>query len=148
MTSFVFRFFILFIAYFGLYFVLGYAKWNWNFLQQSFTHIKAEMDKTLKWLVPFAANTVKWDMQMFVWFLSTLSNLKKNSTLAGLLFVDENRLEVPAISCSCVFLLFVNIVDRLHQGFGWVGEWANTRLVINTNFSWVTVLTRIVWINN
>ncbi|KAI5402823.1 protein PSK SIMULATOR 2 isoform X2 [Lathyrus oleraceus] len=41
--------------------------------EQSFTQIKAEMDKTLKWLVPFAANTIK-----------------------------------------------------AHQGFGWVGEWANT----------------------
>ncbi|CAJ2642934.1 unnamed protein product [Trifolium pratense] len=41
--------------------------------EQSLTHIKAEMDKTLQWLVPFAANTIK-----------------------------------------------------AHQGFGWVGEWANT----------------------
>ncbi|AES74020.1 hypothetical protein MtrunA17_Chr3g0142751 [Medicago truncatula] len=41
--------------------------------EHSVTHIKAEMNKTLQWLVPFAANTIK-----------------------------------------------------AHQGFGWVGEWANT----------------------
>lgn len=38
---------------------LDYAKWNGNFLQHSFTQIKAEMDKIFQWLVPFATNTIK-----------------------------------------------------------------------------------------
>ncbi|CAI8610659.1 unnamed protein product [Vicia faba] len=53
------------------YFVLDYAKLNGNFLQNSFTQIKAEMDKTLKWLVPFSANKIKSDMQICVLYLST-----------------------------------------------------------------------------
>jgi hypothetical protein len=35
----------------------------------------------------------------------------------------------PLHLLMCFCFLSDDIVDRAHQGFGWVGEWANTRLV-------------------
>ena len=47
---------------------------------------------------------------------------------AGLIFLDKSRLEVPAIAYAASFS--TDIARRAHQGFGWIGEWANTRLVM------------------
>jgi len=53
--------------------------------------------------------------------------------LAGFISFYENRLKLPAIAYAFVFSF--NIPDRAHQGFGWVGEWANTRLAVNLEYS-------------
>jgi len=47
----------------------------------------------------------------------------------GLISFCQNRLKTPAI--VYVFVFSIDIHDRAHQGFGWVGEWANTRFVVN-----------------
>lgn len=49
---------------------------------------------------------------------------------AVLVFLDENWLKLRSPNnCLLFFFFHIDIAVRAHQGFGWVGEWANTRLV-------------------
>ncbi|KAK9165174.1 hypothetical protein Scep_000365 [Stephania cephalantha] len=56
--------------------------------------IKAEMEKTLQWLVPVATNTTKL-FSLLVFLVSSM------------------------------YIFIFMLCFRAHQGFGWVGEWAN-----------------------
>lgn len=77
-----------------------------NFLQQSFTQIKAEMDKTLQWLVPFAANTIKAH-QDFGWvgeWANTSNDFGDNTSkesnpirLQTLYYADKQKIDVYII---------------------------------------------------
>ncbi|KAL8159242.1 hypothetical protein V2J09_000779 [Rumex salicifolius] len=66
--------------------------------------IKGEMEKTLQWLVPIAANTTNMNPRKysFLYFCSAVVSL---------------LIPFP-VSCLAEY--------RAHHGFGWVGEWANS----------------------
>ncbi|KAI9200293.1 hypothetical protein LWI28_005548 [Acer negundo] len=77
--------------------------------------VKAEMEKTLHWLVPLATNTTKY----------------VELILSLIYYGSKNFLFV--LRMVFYFLLLQN--NRAHQGFGWVGEWANSGLIRNRDCS-------------
>ncbi|KAH7568155.1 hypothetical protein JRO89_XS07G0248600 [Xanthoceras sorbifolium] len=82
--------------------------------------IKAEMEKTLQWLVPIATNTTKTRVGASV--MSDIS-FRALVRLPGKLNLNSDH--------------------RAHHGFGWVGEWANTGSEVNRKPTGHTDLLRI-----
>ncbi|KAJ0085516.1 hypothetical protein Patl1_09537 [Pistacia atlantica] len=66
--------------------------------------VKGEMEKVLQWLAPVATNT-------------TNKGFSSRITTA---------IDIIIIYFTYIASLFVTNHKRIHQGFGWVGEWANT----------------------
>ncbi|KAE8666396.1 protein-tyrosine-phosphatase PTP1-like [Hibiscus syriacus] len=91
--------------------------------------IKAEMEKTLQWLVPIATNTIKHGRNS--------SPVFRIEAICPLVFA----LLLTCYSSLCLVYQFVS--TRAHHGFGWVGEWANTGSEVNHRPAGQTGLLRI-----
>ncbi|KAB5512621.1 hypothetical protein DKX38_029649 [Salix brachista] len=118
------------------------------------SQIKAEMEKTLRWLVPIATNTNKitslvleFDVHMGQDEMQLLScTIPK--LLSQLPFCDLNIHNVSsyvgllAFIYPCVNIFCIHLT-RAHHGFGWVGEWANTGTEVNHKPAGQTDLLRI-----
>nr|GMD98419.1 uncharacterized protein LOC109153034 [Ipomoea batatas] len=90
--------------------------------------IKGEMEKTLEWLVPVATDTTKYVKRVFL-----CTQTAKNS------FFLFCKFKFAYLNKFCFFCW--QLEHRAHQGFGWVGEWANNGSV-NETISFFLLLSR------
>lgn len=104
------------------------------FLQLTIPQIKAEMEKTLQWLVPIATNTTKYGfifscMELHFLFLVCCFIWSLVSLAIVVFTIDEpESFLLLRLFTYYLSMLFLSAIcsTRAHHGFGWVGEWANT----------------------
>lgn len=111
--------------------VIYVSCWNMltgNFVQLSIAQVKAEMDKILQWLTPFATNTTKYDNTIFLCpcqpsglicylnffsFKNLLFKLKNKHLTAQKVTLDGKGLVMLFIEKS-IFEILINYVTHIN----------------------------------